>query len=101
MNAKTLRIERNKNLGNYETLRISLEVDLGTAPLADAVRDTQRIIDWYLNKPARDEMHERLNAERESADEPRRAAIDRWLAHYNEERLAVESIEAGLMPVAV
>lgn len=75
MRVRSVRVERLKNLGNYETLRVALEADLGPSEKAPAVlRQLDNQARAYLRQDSVEE--EERKAARAAAEQAARAALE-------------------------
>lgn len=98
MKIANLRYEKKKNLGNYESETIALEVVVedgeGPGKVLDAVRD---MVDYKLYFEERDARFRQYSAElvAEETTEDRKAQLNRWFEKYKEWKLRAESAMRG------
>ena len=76
-------IEGNRNLGNYETIRLSFSANVEEGDdVKDVVAKLKKTLDWYLNEDKRQAEFEKMALELETADSQRAEKIRAWIEKF-------------------
>jgi len=93
MRITEIKIDRTKNLGSYENLKLGVTVALGEdeSPVT-AIERTKNLIDWELNKEERDARYNNYKAAVESGEaNGSTESYKAWMATYEARKAEVES----------
>ena len=94
MKLTEIRIDRTKNLGSYENIKLGFTavIDELENPV-DAVERIKNLLDWEINREERDAQYTKFKAQLDSgALNGDTAKVEAWVAKYEERKNQVAAI---------
>jgi len=95
MKITEIKIEQNKNLGNYESRKLGFSAVLDEHEKSEkCIADLKLFLDWHLNIEERESQAKQYRTEIDSGKlaDAEKVKKEKWLNIYNETKAKVEAL---------